>query len=293
MEESQFKVIIADSNVQDRESKAKAMDDHGMNVLLATGDGSKALNAIRTEKPDVVILDLILPGVDGIGILEEIHDMVKKPVIIIETALHMTSLVEDALDLGADYYMMKPVSNTMLMKRMQQLLHGRGKCRQQFENSNIDGMDKPGDVVVFEPRQERKPDFSFELPMHGSVYAYSGDLELDVTNLLLEIGIPAHIKGYQYIREGIILSFYDRTMLQYITKSLYPSIAQIYKTTSGSVERTIRHAIEVAWRRGNLDTLERVFGNTISAGKGKPTNSEFIALLTDKLRLEYRPKIVS
>ena len=116
---------------------------------------------------------------------------------------------------------------------------------------------------------------------------------MDVTNILLEIGIPAHIKGYQYIREGIIMAFYDRNMLHYITKFLYPSIAKKYKTTSSSVERTIRHAIEVAWRRGNMETLEEVFGNTVCAGKGKPTNSEFMALLTDKLRLEYRTQIVS
>jgi two-component system response regulator (stage 0 sporulation protein A) len=124
-------------------------------------------------------------------------------------------------------------------------------------------------------------------------YEFCGDLELDVTNILLEIGIPAHIKGYQYIREGIIMAFYDRNMLHYITKFLYPSIAKKYKTTSSSVERTIRHAIEVAWRRGNIETLEEVFGNTVSAGKGKPTNSEFMALLTDKLRLEYRTRSVS
>ncbi|MBR1742046.1 MAG: sporulation initiation factor Spo0A C-terminal domain-containing protein, partial [Lachnospiraceae bacterium] len=117
---------------------------------------------------------------------------------------------------------------------------------------------------------------------------FSGDLEVDVTNILLEIGIPAHIKGYQYIREGIIMSFYDRNMLHYITKFLYPAIAKKYKTTSSSVERTIRHAIEIAWRRGDLEILEEIFGNTVSAGKGKPTNSEFMALLTDRLRLEYR-----
>lgn len=124
-------------------------------------------------------------------------------------------------------------------------------------------------------------------------YSLSGDLERDITNILLEIGIPAHIKGYQYIREGIIMAFYDRNMLHYITKFLYPSIAKKYKTTSSSVERTIRHAIEVAWRRGDMEVLEEVFGNTVSAGKGKPTNSEFMALLTDKLRLEYRTQSVS
>lgn len=117
---------------------------------------------------------------------------------------------------------------------------------------------------------------------------YTGNLEIDITNILLEIGMPAHIKGYQYIREGIMMSFADQNMLHYITKFLYPTIAKKYHTSSSSVERTIRHAIEVAWRRGNMETLEHVFGNTISANRGKPTNSEFMALLTDKLRLEYR-----
>lgn len=118
----------------------------------------------------------------------------------------------------------------------------------------------------------------------------TGDLERDITNILLEIGVPAHIKGYQYIREGIMIAFYDRNMLHYITKYLYPTIAQKYKTTSSSVERTIRHAIEVAWRRGDLKMLEEVFGNTVCSGKGKPTNSEFMALLTDRLLLEYRSR---
>lgn len=113
------------------------------------------------------------------------------------------------------------------------------------------------------------------------------NLEVDVTNLLLEIGIPAHIKGYQYIREGIMFAFYDKNMLHFITKCLYPAIAKKYNTTSSSVERTIRHAIEVAFRRGNKEMLEEIFINTVNAKKNKPTNSEFIALLADKLRLEY------
>lgn len=291
MEGTQLRVVIADSNVQDRESKAKSMSDNGIKVLLATGDGNKALSAIRNERPDVVILDMILPGIDGIGILEEVGSMENRPVIIIETSLHMTSLVEEALYLGADYYMMKPVSNSMLIKRMQQIL--RGKRMQKHAEKPREESAGIADVLVFEPRKNNEKMVHGTSKITGNNYAYSGDIEIDVTNILLEIGIPAHIKGYQYIREGIIMSYYDGSMLQYVTKSLYPSIAEKFKTTSGSVERTIRHAIEVAWRRGNLDTLERVFGNTISAGKGKPTNSEFMALLTDKIRLEYRPKNVS
>lgn len=284
MENVELRVVIADNNVHDRESKQKTMTEMGIRVVLTTGNGSKALETIRTEEPDVVIMDLILPGIDGIGILEEINKSdypKKKPIFIIETALRMENLVEEAIQAGADYYMMKPVSNTMLIKRVYQLLEKRRSTNGLFGNT------ESGPVQLMEKKCEK---------VHRTVgegYSLSGDLERDVTNILLEIGIPAHIKGYQYIREGIIMAFYDRNMLHYITKFLYPSIAKKYKTTSSSVERTIRHAIEVAWRRGDLDTLEEVFGNTVSAGKGKPTNSEFMALLTDKLRLDYRTQSVS
>lgn len=287
MENVGLKVVIADNNLQDRESKEKIMTQMGMKVVLSTGNGSKALETLRHQDVDVAVLDMILPGIDGIGIVEEVNRedfQHKKPVCIIETALRMENLVEEAIQAGADYYMMKPVSNTTLIKRMQQLMER-----------------KTGTVSKNRPLQENKVTNvaqSQEMPAVKSGYTpegyrFSGDLEVDVTNILLEIGIPAHIKGYQYIREGIMMAFYDRNMLHYITKFLYPSIAQKYKTTSSSVERTIRHAIEVAWRRGNIDTLEEVFGNTVCAGKGKPTNSEFMALLTDKLRLEYRNRKVS
>ena len=292
MDKKQLRVIIADNNVQDRESKAKAMEAAGIEVLLSTGDGNKALDAIKKRQPDLVVMDMILPGIDGIGILEELgrQELFSKPVIIIETALRMSHLVEEALQCGADYYMMKPISNRVLIDRMLQLAEG-GKQRQRPILPKESSQPQTMNPVT------RFPDYTKqETTLTGAKrngYSYSGDLEMDVTNILLEIGIPAHIKGYQYIREGIIMSFYDRNMLQYITKFLYPSIAKKYKTTSSSVERTIRHAIEVAWRRGNMEVLEEVFGNTVCAGKGKPTNSEFMALLTDKLRLEYRTKIVS
>lgn len=291
VEKNELRVVIADNNLQDRESKQKTMTDMGMKVVLATGNGSKALEAIRAEKPDVVVMDMILPGIDGIGILEEINQeniMEKKPIFVIQTALRMENLVDEAIQAGADYYMMKPVSNTMLMKRIVQLL---ARCG--------DRKDIGSRMVSVKPQQiQGEAVESGEAPEQEKLAAteeslFSGDLERDVTNILLEIGIPAHIKGYQYIREGIIMSFYDRNMLHYITKYLYPSIAKKYKTTSTSVERTIRHAIEVAWRRGNIEVLEEVFGNTINAEKGKPTNSEFMALLTDRLRLEYRNRTAS
>lgn len=277
MRNTQLKVVIADSNLQERESKQLSMEARGMKVILSTGDGNKVLKVINDGKADIVVMDMVLSGVDGIGILEESRNICeKKPIIIIQTALRMENLVEQAIKFGADYYMMKPVSNQMLINRVMQLVSKRYTRESEGSLGNI----------------FRKNAREYE-PARAINNVCSGNLELDVTNLLLEIGIPAHIKGYQYIREGIKLSFYDKNMLHYITKCLYPTIAKKYKTTSSSVERTIRHAIEVAFRRGNRQVLEEIFSNTICSKKTKPTNSEFIALLTDKLRLEYRTRNAS
>ena len=277
MRNTQLKVVIADSNLQERESKQLSMEARGMKVILSTGDGNKVLKVINDGKADIVVMDMVLSGVDGIGILEESRNICeKKPIIIIQTALRMENLVEQAIKFGADYYMMKPVSNQMLINRVMQLVSKRYTRDSEGSLGNI----------------FRKNAREYE-PARAINNVCSGNLELDVTNLLLEIGIPAHIKGYQYIREGIMLSFYDKNMLHYITKCLYPTIAKKYKTTSSSVERTIRHAIEVAFRRGNRQVLEEIFSNTICSKKTKPTNSEFIALLTDKLRLEYRTRNAS
>ena len=277
MRNTQLKVVIADSNLQERESKQLSMEARGMKVILSTGDGNKVLKVINDGKADIVVMDMVLSGVDGIGILEESRNICeKKPIIIIQTALRMENLVEQAIKYGADYYMMKPVSNQMLINRVMQLVSKRYTRESEGSLGNI----------------FRKNAREYE-PARAINNVCSGNLELDVTNLLLEIGIPAHIKGYQYIREGIMLSFYDKNMLHYITKCLYPTIAKKYKTTSSSVERTIRHAIEVAFRRGNRQVLVEIFSNTICSKKTKPTNSEFIALLTDKLRLEYRTRNAS
>lgn len=283
MEKQKLKLVIADNSVQDRESKERTLSEMGMQILLSTGNGSKVLEMIRKKSPDVVIMDMVLPGIDAIGILEEVnrmHFLEKRPMFLIETALRMENLVTKALEAGADYYMMKPVSNRVLADRIIQLAERR-EGQMPMQSGQTNRMEKTDETSFNEQTEKR----DLEKKAHKR---YSGDLELDITNILLEIGIPAHIKGYQYIREGILMAFYDRNMLHYITKFLYPSIAQKYKTTSSSVERTIRHAIEIAWRRGDMEVLEEIFGNTISAGRGKPTNSEFMALLTDKLRLEYR-----
>lgn len=293
MENRKPRVILADNNVQDRESKRKCLEEQGIKVIYDTGDGKKALEQIHILKPDIVVMDMILPGVDGMAILEEWNgEMTDRPVFIIETALRMGNMIEQALEAGADYYMMKPVSASVLIKRIKQLGQAVPAAepveKQVLMPDNV--VDLAADIQAAEPVDVKSGRQVYGEALHSR---YTGDLEIDITNILLEIGIPAHIKGYQYIREGIMMAYCDQNMLHYITKFLYPSIAKKYHTTSSSVERTIRHAIEVAWRRGNIDTLEEVFGYTVSAGKGKPTNSEFMALLTDKLRLEYRMRNVS
>lgn len=296
------------------ETRTKAIEEAGMQVVFSTGDGKKALDAIYREQPDIVVMDMILPGLDGIGILEEMEqvDMLKRPVIMIVTALKTSQMVSKALQKGAGYYMMKPVSNKVFGKRLTQIAEEMQERSTESKMSPAQEQEYVAAEYAAAGEQthlqaeaahqmennvvhiDRQPSYTVSASKQTTGHSrYSGDLEKDVTNVLLEIGIPAHIKGYQYIRQGIIMSFHDRSMLQYITKYLYPAIAKKNKTTSSSVERTIRHAIEVAWRRGNMDVLEDIFGNTVCAGKGKPTNSEFLALLTDRFRLEYREKIVS
>lgn len=300
---NEIRVILADNNVQDRESKKRLLEEQGITVIFDTGDGKKALEKIRQHKPDVVVMDMILPGIDGLGILEECQEMgTARPYFIVATALRQGNMIEQAISQGAHYYMMKPVSATMLIKRIRQIVQGNGDEGASTAGQACRGV-IPGDSLPVERTEKQKSTMWTSCETDGMTICeegdkdiaaidtngkYTGDLEMDITNILLEIGMPAHIKGYQYIREGIMMSFADQNMLHYITKFLYPGIAKKYHTTSSSVERTIRHAIEVAWRRGNMETLEEVFGNTIAANKGKPTNSEFMALLTDKLRLEYR-----
>ena len=263
-------VAIADDN----ERMVQLLDeivasDKDLQVVGTAKNGVEAYEIIKHKQPDVVLLDIVMPKLDGLALLEKVKkdkSIRKCPSFIIISAVGQDRITEDAFNLGADYYIMKPFDNDMIINRIKSTRVLRGMNAAESKK-----------VGAYEKKPSTKPE----------------DLESKVTNIIHEIGVPAHIKGYQYIRQGIIMSFHDRSMLQYITKYLYPAIAKKNKTTSSSVERTIRHAIEVAWRRGNMEVLEEIFGNTVCAGKGKPTNSEFLALLTDRFRLEYREKIVS
>ena len=234
-----------------------------MDVIATAADGEEALKKIEIHNPDVVLLDLIMPRLDGLGVMERLKEKKKitsVPKIIVISAVSQESVTENAFALGAAYYILKPFDTQMVLSRIRTAVN-----EESAQNHVINTVYENGKNMLKK----------------------SYNLEADVTDIIHEIGVPAHIKGYQYIREGIIMAIEDINMMNYITKLLYPTIAKKYKTTSSSVERAIRHAIEVAWSRGKVELLEEMFGYTISSGKGKPTNSEFIALIADKLRLDY------
>ena len=231
-------------------------------------DGESAIESIRKYQPDVVLLDICLPVMDGLGVMETIRDSGDCPetLFVVITSVGSQRLIRCAFDLGASFYVLKPYNSYQLVARLKQM---------------------------HERKQEILAEMSSDLiciPNKSMTNDVANNIESDVTDIIRDIGIPANIKGYQYIREGIIMAVNDVNMLNYITKLLYPSIAKKYKTTSSSVERAIRHAIEVAWNRGQIDVINDIFGYTVNAGKGKPTNSEFIALIADKLRIEYRKR---
>lgn len=266
----QIKLLIADNSEFARKKLREFLQkNQEIDLLNVVDNGKDAYHSIIDDTPDLVLIDVILPVMDGFTVIEKTNgnrSIRKKPAFIIMSSMGNQSMVEYACKLGVTYYMMKPYNLDGMMHRIMQA----AKFHMEDEKSV--------------KRLERK----YLRQEYGMGDYIENTLENDVTDIIREIGIPAHIKGYQYIREAIMMTVNDMNLLNYITKLLYPTIAKKYKTTSSSVERAIRHAIEVAWNKGQIDVLEDMFGYTISAGKGKPTNSEFIALIADKLRLQYR-----
>ena len=238
--------------------------DKELDLVGKAKNGEEMCQIIKDRQPDVVLLDLIMPKMDGLTVMEQVNKQEfvdKRPYFIVLTAVGQEKITEDAFNKGANYYIMKPFDNDMVISRIKDV-----------KNRNVARQSEVRKVQPYEKREELK----------------ERNLEADVTAIIHEIGVPAHIKGYQYLREAIIMSVNDIDMLNSITKILYPTIAKKFQTTPSRVERAIRHAIEVAWSRGKMDTIDALFGYTINNGKGKPTNSEFIALIADKIRLEYR-----
>ncbi|MCM1082760.1 MAG: sporulation transcription factor Spo0A [Clostridium sp.] len=259
MTEQKVRVVIADAGYEILSKQLQVQSGDTIDIVSTTDDGAAVYDIVLEYRPDVLLIDVFIANVDGLEVVEQLraNEEFSGTSIIFITNVGSPRIISMAFNLGADYYIMKPCNPEILAKRIIQ----------------IAGLSKEDELV--------------ELDAKANVRQASS-IENDVTEIIREIGIPAHIKGYQYIREGIIMAINDMNMLNFITKLLYPSIAKKYKTTSSSVERAIRHAIEVAWSRGKIEVIEEMFGYTVSAGKGKPTNSEFIALIADKLRIEYK-----
>lgn len=259
-------VVIADDNEIMLEMLCDIVSsDEELQVVGTAKDGEEACHLIKEKEPDVMLLDIIMPKLDGLDVLSRIRTdttIRKQPSILMISAIGDERITDDAFSKGADYYIMKPFDSKSILERIRYVTESRKPVRETHWINSFERTDS---------RTEQS-------------------LEEDVTEIIHEVGVPAHIKGYQYLREAIIMSVNNMEMLNSITKILYPGIAKKYQTTPSRVERAIRHAIEVAWSRGKMDTLDELFGYTISNGKGKPTNSEFIALITDKIRLQMKSK---
>ena len=264
--QKEITVTIADDNVDFAQILNKFLSSKpDIKVLGVAHNGEEALEMVENLKPDIALLDVIMPELDGIGILEKM-DMVnnpKKTKFMMLSAVGQDAITQRTLALGAQYYMIKPFDLETLVNRIHEI------------NDGLIESASSNEVLAKSPRITlvKKEDES---------------IETLVTKIMHEVGVPAHIKGYQYIREAIILAVNDIETINSITKLLYPTLAKKFKTTPSRVERAIRHAIEVAWARGEVDVNNEMFGNTISLAKGKPTNSEFIAMIADKLRLEMK-----
>ncbi len=246
-------VLIADSGEDFCAGLTAALQrTDGFQVIGTASDGEQTVRMVAERKPDVLVLDLMLSKLDGLGVLKAISAMERKPVTLATSAFLTQYVSAAAANLGVRYLMLKPCDMNALVERLEEIRGGES-------------------LRISTPRRPDKT-----------------SIETMVTGIIHEIGVPAHIKGYQYLREAIIIAVNDMDVINAITKVLYPQVAKTFQTTPSRVERAIRHAIEVAWDRGDLDTLQRFFGYTVSNTKGKPTNSEFIALIADKLQLQLK-----
>ncbi len=248
-----IKVLIGDDSVEFGISCASTLRSLDMYAVTRPKDGNVILDTIKNDTPDVVITDAVLPHMDAIELIKKANALgIKPPKFIVTSAYDNPFAEKQVMQNGAVYFLLRPFDPNMLGDRIMEVMNS-GKVR-----ANDDG------------RQ---------------------NMEVVVTEVIHQLGVPAHIKGYHYLREAIISSIENKELLESVTKMLYPAVARKFSTTSSRVERAIRHAIEIAWDRGNIDTLNSFFGYTVNTCKGKPTNSEFIALVTDKLRLKYRPDL--
>jgi two-component system response regulator (stage 0 sporulation protein A) len=249
-----IRVLIADDSESFGKVCRKELGERGFETVLTSKDGTKVIDYINSQHFDAVLMDVFMSGADAIEVMEHMSSsLAEKPLVMLFSAIDSTEFEEQMLKAGADYYFIKPVNPASVARRVESLSNWK------TERSK---------------RQSR-------------VYSDS-DIEVIISDVMRQIGVPAHIKGYQYLRTSIMLSINDPDMLGSVTKILYPTVAKMYETTSSRVERAIRHAIEVAWDRGDVDVLSSYFGYTIQSQRGKPTNSEFIAMISDKLKLSMK-----
>lgn len=259
-----IQVLLADDNREFIHLLSEFIgEQEDMSIAGVAYNGNEVLRFIEQQRevPDVLILDIIMPHLDGLGVLEKLREMnlQPQPKIIMLTAFGQENITQKAVQLGASYYILKPFDMEVLTNRIRQLVS---------TNPTTTMAAPPRANIVHMPKGK--------------------NLDANITSIIHEIGVPAHIKGYQYLREAITMVYNNIEILGAITKTLYPAIAEKYKTTPSRVERAIRHAIEVAWTRGNIDSISFIFGYTINISKSKPTNSEFIAMVADKLRIEHK-----
>ena len=248
--EKKWKVMLADDQTEFGKLCAEHLKQSGYDVSLVSKDGLQLLEGMEKEHPEAVLMDMFMPNLDALGVLKRAEHLKGSTAFFVMSGFDSSRLEEEAIKSGAAYYLIKPFDLDMLADRIRStILH----------------------------KEEKKPETDSE-----------HELELTITEILHEIGVPAHIKGYHYLRESILLSVCKPEMINAITKLLYPTVAKKFATTSSRVERAIRHAIEVAWDRGDIDVLNSYFGYTIHNERGKPTNSEFIAMIADKLRLSRK-----
>lgn len=265
-----IEVLLADDNREFTTLLSEYISEQ--NDMVVTGiayNGEEVLRLLGETRPDILILDIIMPHLDGLGVLERLREMnlPSMPKIIMLTAFGQENITQKAVQLGASYYILKPFDMEILANRIRQLVGNPTVISSNFTNASSNSLSSKSNVV--------------QIPK-------GKNLDANITSIIHEIGVPAHIKGYQYLREAITMVYNNIEILGAITKTLYPAIAEKFKTTPSRVERAIRHAIEVAWTRGNIDSISHLFGYTINISKSKPTNSEFIAMVADKLRIEHK-----
>ena len=253
---TKIKVLLADTNEDFRMLLADLIDaEPDLETVGAAENGEQALQLVRELDPDVLVTDVILPKVDGLAVLQRLQSAGARTRTVVVSGFYTQQVLTEASELGAAFFLPKPCSPELLLNRIRQASQTR--------------------PMQFPPFQAQ------EAPQEPS-------LEAMVTEIIHEIGVPAHIKGYQYLREAIILTINDMEIINAVTKALYPAVAKKFNTTPSRVERAIRHAIEVAWDRGDIEVLQKYFGYTVSNVKGKPTNSECIAMIADALTLQRK-----